>query len=316
MSVPGPLGLHHRWPACPSLACRSSSCRACPPPALARPVGVAAGAGRHACPRQYAPTNLPGGAPAPALGWGPGMSRPTHPQTRLAARACTCSGGGFIFVGWLIQALADMGHSRQADQVLRRLCGIILDSSPASVTADVSARAIVAALLRQPAEGIEQRLPWLVGPASAAVNLYLQLPFVQQRLLQVWERGGGQQGANAWLQPPAPVGAHVAAVQERACCCPRPAHADVCGWWAPGSAVHARPAAASLLPACPLPGCRVRRALVWPTPGAPGLGHACAHLPPAVPVLRGGRAGQPSVGRGIHGAAGGGRGRCAGVQGA
>eukprot|EP00877_Chromochloris_zofingiensis_P011424 jgi/Chrzof1/6535/Cz19g00070.t1 len=67
------------------------------------------------------------------------------------------SGGGFIFMSWMFAILKDMAKTRpDAADVLNRIKGIILDSSPAMVNADVSSRALVAAALGQPAEGIEQ----------------------------------------------------------------------------------------------------------------------------------------------------------------
>eukprot|EP00775_Hariotina_reticulata_P002489 gene2489-2792_t len=92
------------------------------------------------------------------------------------------SGGGFIFMGWVFQLLAEL-HSQEAQAVRERIRGVILDSSPAEVTADVSSRALIAAALGQPAEGIEQRYPWLVQPLVAAVDSYLKLPFIQNALV-------------------------------------------------------------------------------------------------------------------------------------
>jgi hypothetical protein len=104
------------------------------------------------------------------------------------------SGGGFIFMGWVFQLLAEL-NSAEADAVCARIAGIILDSSPAMVTADVSSRALVAAALGRPAEGIEQELPWLVRPAAAIVDGYLRLPYVKDALVGM---------DKAWMQQ-APV---------------------------------------------------------------------------------------------------------------
>lgn len=46
-------------------------------------------------------------------------------------------------------------------------------------------RALVAAALGQPAEGIEQRYPWLVGPTSAVVNTWFHIPFVADPIKDV-----------------------------------------------------------------------------------------------------------------------------------
>jgi hypothetical protein len=94
------------------------------------------------------------------------------------------SGGGFIFVGWVFQLLADL-KSAEAAAVRGRIAGIVLDSSPALVTPDVSSRALVAAALGRPAAGIEAALPWLVKPTAAMVAGYLQLPFVREALVGV-----------------------------------------------------------------------------------------------------------------------------------
>lgn len=54
---------------------------------------------------------------------------------------CVCSGGGFIFMSWMFAILKDMAKTRpDAADVLNRIKGIILDSSPAMVNADVSSR--------------------------------------------------------------------------------------------------------------------------------------------------------------------------------
>jgi hypothetical protein len=46
------------------------------------------------------------------------------------------SGGGFIFMGWVFQILAELEpHNTQAADVRARICGVVFDSSPADVTA-------------------------------------------------------------------------------------------------------------------------------------------------------------------------------------
>eukprot|EP00879_Flechtneria_rotunda_P009015 GHRR01009440.1.p1 GENE.GHRR01009440.1~~GHRR01009440.1.p1 ORF type:complete len:257 (+),score=68.60 GHRR01009440.1:296-1066(+) len=92
------------------------------------------------------------------------------------------SGGGFIFMGWVFQLLANI-DTPDGRKVLERIRGVILDSSPADVTADVSSRALVAAALGRPADGIELDLPWLVKPAAAVVEGYFKLPFIKDALV-------------------------------------------------------------------------------------------------------------------------------------
>uniref|UniRef100_A0A383VJ81 Uncharacterized protein n=1 Tax=Tetradesmus obliquus TaxID=3088 RepID=A0A383VJ81_TETOB len=94
------------------------------------------------------------------------------------------SGGGFIFMGWVFQILSELEpHNAAAADVRSRIRGVIFDSSPADVTADVSSRALVAAALGRPAEGIEDELGWLVKPTAAVVEGYLKLPFIRTSLL-------------------------------------------------------------------------------------------------------------------------------------
>jgi hypothetical protein len=99
-------------------------------------------------------------------------------------------------MGWVFQLLAEL-NSPEAEAVRSRIAGVILDSSPAMVTGDVSSRALIAAALGRPAEGIEQQLPWLVRPAAAIVDGYLRLPYVKDVLVGM---------EKAWMQqaPPCP----------------------------------------------------------------------------------------------------------------
>ncbi len=50
------------------------------------------------------------------------------------------SGGGYIFAAWMFQQLAHLQQTEEVQALPSRLAGIILDSSPAPVTADVSSR--------------------------------------------------------------------------------------------------------------------------------------------------------------------------------
>lgn len=103
-----------------------------------------------------------------------------HPKAPILVHLF--SGGGFIFMGWVFQLLAEL-KSPEAEAVRSRIAGVVLDSSPAMVTADVSSRALVAAALGRPAEGIEAELPWLIKPAAAIVDGYLRLPYVKDALV-------------------------------------------------------------------------------------------------------------------------------------
>lgn len=93
-------------------------------------------------------------------------------------------------MGWVFQILSEL-QGAEYQSIKDRICGVIFDSSPAAVTSDVSSRALVAAALGRPADGIEDELPWLVKPTAAVVEGYLKLPFVKDALL------GMEQ---AWLQ--------------------------------------------------------------------------------------------------------------------
>jgi pimeloyl-ACP methyl ester carboxylesterase len=117
-----------------------------------------------------------------------------HPRSPILIHLF--SGGGFIFMGWVFQLLAEL-NSQEAEAVRSRIAGVILDSSPAMVTADVSSRALIAAAMGRPAEGIEQEFPWLVKPAAAIVDGYLRLPYVKDVLVGM---------DKAWMQqaPPCP----------------------------------------------------------------------------------------------------------------
>jgi hypothetical protein len=89
------------------------------------------------------------------------------------------SGGGFLYSGLLLQALRRRGDLASLGP---RIAGVILDSSPAFVTADVSARALLAAALREPAAGVEARHPRALGVLRGAVDAYLSLPVTRRRI--------------------------------------------------------------------------------------------------------------------------------------
>ncbi|GBF94577.1 hypothetical protein Rsub_06692 [Raphidocelis subcapitata] len=104
------------------------------------------------------------------------------------------SGGGFLYSGLMLRALQ---RRRALEPVAARIAGVVLDSSPAFVTADVSARALLAAALREPAGGVEGRHPRLLGAVRGAVEAYLLLPPTRRRIAET---------EAAWhaLTPPCP----------------------------------------------------------------------------------------------------------------
>lgn len=119
-----------------------------------------------------------------------------HPRAPILVHLF--SGGGFIFMAWVFQLLAELQDTNPAAaSARRRIAGVVLDSSPALVTPDVSSRALVAAVLGRPADGIEAQFPWLVRPTAAIVDGYLRLPFIRDALV-------GMEAA--WVQqaPPCP----------------------------------------------------------------------------------------------------------------
>ena len=92
-----------------------------------------------------------------------------------------CSGGGYIFLAWLLQQLQQQGAAAMVNKVE----GIILDSSPALVIPDVASRAMVSAAFGEPAEGVEERHPWLVKATAAVVDLYLRWENVDDTIQDV-----------------------------------------------------------------------------------------------------------------------------------
>ncbi|WIA40744.1 hypothetical protein OEZ86_004428 [Tetradesmus obliquus] len=108
------------------------------------------------------------------------------------------SGGGFIYMGCVCKLLAEWAPTNPAAADVRsRIRGIILDSSPANVTADVFSRALVAAALARPAEGIEESAGWLVKPTTAVIGRVLEIPTYKKQLRAMEQ---------SWLQhaPPCP----------------------------------------------------------------------------------------------------------------
>jgi pimeloyl-ACP methyl ester carboxylesterase len=69
--------------------------------------------------------------------------------------------------------------------LISRVEGIVLDSSPALVVPDVASRAMVSAVFGEPAEGIEQRHPWLVKATAAVVDLYLRWEHIDETIRDV-----------------------------------------------------------------------------------------------------------------------------------
>lgn len=76
-------------------------------------------------------------------------------------------------------------QAAEAQLLLNNLSGVILDSSPAPLEADVAARALVAALARQPAPGAQRRYPLLVGGLRNALAAYMRLGFIREQLDRV-----------------------------------------------------------------------------------------------------------------------------------
>jgi hypothetical protein len=89
------------------------------------------------------------------------------------------SGGGFLYSGLLLRALQRQGSLAA---LTPRVAGVVLDSSPAFVTADVSARALLAAALREPAAGVEDRHPRALSALRGAVDAYLSLGVTRRRI--------------------------------------------------------------------------------------------------------------------------------------
>ncbi|KAI8470580.1 MAG: hypothetical protein J3K34DRAFT_368414, partial [Monoraphidium minutum] len=82
-------------------------------------------------------------------------------------------------------------------EVASRVAGVVLDSSPAYVTSDVTARALLAAALREPADGVADRHPAALSALRAGVDAYFALPPMRRRL---------EESEAAWreLLPPCP----------------------------------------------------------------------------------------------------------------
>lgn len=104
------------------------------------------------------------------------------------------SGGGYLYAGLLLLALRRSGDLAAISD---RVAGVVLDSSPAYVTADVTSRALLAAALREPAEGVGERHPRLLAAVRGGVGAYFSLPAMRRRL---------EETEAAWreLTPPCP----------------------------------------------------------------------------------------------------------------
>ncbi|CAK0783325.1 hypothetical protein CVIRNUC_006524 [Coccomyxa viridis] len=71
--------------------------------------------------------------------------------------------------------------------VLDSAKGIVLDSAPARLTPDISSRGLTAALMGQPAAGIEARHPHLTRTAKFALQPLLGFPLISTRMHEVWQ---------------------------------------------------------------------------------------------------------------------------------
>ncbi|KAK9905971.1 hypothetical protein WJX75_009885 [Coccomyxa subellipsoidea] len=115
------------------------------------------------------------------------------------------SNAGFIFFGTMLRTLAqqdeelfskvlgrpcyarEMGRLSPAPlDILEGTAGIILDSAPSRLTPDIAARGFTAAILGEPAQGIEVRRPHLTQASKLALLPVLGLPMISTRIREVW----------------------------------------------------------------------------------------------------------------------------------
>mmetsp|Transcript_16763 Transcript_16763/g.36442 ORF Transcript_16763/g.36442 Transcript_16763/m.36442 type:complete len:352 (-) Transcript_16763:324-1379(-) len=97
------------------------------------------------------------------------------------------SNGGFLFMGALMRGVAKGLVSQEA---LGNVSGIIIDSAPGVINADMAARGVGAAALGEGSEGFELRQPTTVRLAQTVFGAYLQMPAIRTRLgevRQAWE---------------------------------------------------------------------------------------------------------------------------------
>ncbi|EIE23814.1 hypothetical protein COCSUDRAFT_83689 [Coccomyxa subellipsoidea C-169] len=87
-------------------------------------------------------------------------------------------------------SMRDLGRQPEVPlDILDATAGIILDSAPSRLTPDIAARGFTAAILGEPAQGIELRRPVLTQASKVALLPVLGLPVISARIREVW---------NAW----------------------------------------------------------------------------------------------------------------------
>lgn len=91
------------------------------------------------------------------------------------------SGAGFVLVSTMMQ----QAQEQQGATWLSRVSGVVFDSSPADITADITGRALVASALEENVAGVELRHPLLTRGAVRVFQWYLFLPQIQQQLADV-----------------------------------------------------------------------------------------------------------------------------------
>ncbi|CAL8472211.1 g11753 [Coccomyxa elongata] len=113
------------------------------------------------------------------------------------------SNAGFIFFGTMLRTLAQqdeelfikivgrppLGARRPSPaplSLLEATAGIVLDSAPSRLTPDIAARGLTAAVLGEPAQGIEVRRPSLTQASKFALRPVLGLPMISSRISEIW----------------------------------------------------------------------------------------------------------------------------------
>jgi hypothetical protein len=112
-------------------------------------------------------------------------------RTNRSVIAHVFSNGGFLSAGALLAAERAGGaaafNSRHPPLALpARLAGLAFDSCPARLNPDLAARGVAAALLAEPALGVEARRPGLVGALRPALAAALGAPPLAARLAASW----------------------------------------------------------------------------------------------------------------------------------
>ncbi|GIL79695.1 hypothetical protein Vretimale_12269 [Volvox reticuliferus] len=101
------------------------------------------------------------------------------------------STGGFIHAGTMWRWMDEVEDVAQRRDLLEEVRGIILDSAPAAVNAEMSARAIVSAVTNTPAEELSYGMPgWqgaLLNGTRSFMESYLQSKGVKLRTEEVYD---------------------------------------------------------------------------------------------------------------------------------